>query len=90
MIVMGPTPFNRTLNELEHHFSTIEPTRTRSSIGDRTQTSYFWLRTIEHRTLNLLGLSLDLLNYSSNLKELENHFSNIEGTLMCSSIGNRT
>ena len=66
-IVMGWTPFYRTSNELEHHFSNIEWTRTCSSIGDRTGTPYFWLRTIEHRTSNLMmGLWLNLLNYSLN------------------------
>ena len=63
---MGQTPYYRTSNELEHHFSNIEWTRTCSSIGDRTGTPYFWLRTIEHRTSNLIGLWLNLLNYSSN------------------------
>ena len=72
MIVMGPTPFNRTLNELEHHFSTIEPTRTCSSIGDRTQTSYFGLRMNERQISNLIGLSLDLQNYS--LNSLKHHY----------------
>ena len=69
---MGQTPFYRTLNELEHHFSNIKRTRTCSSIGDRTRTPNFWVRTNEHRTLNLIGLSLDLPNYSSN--RLEHHF----------------
>ena len=71
-LVMGPTPFYRTSNELEHHFWNIEQTRTCSSIGDRTGTPYFWLWTIEHRPSNLIGLSLDLLNYSSNW--YEHHF----------------
>ena len=69
VLVMGRTPFYRTLNELEHHFSNIERTRTCSSIGDRTRTPYFWLRTVEYRTSNLIGLSLDLINYSSNWLE---------------------
>ena len=30
-------------NELEHHFSNIERTRTCSLIGNRTRTPYFWL-----------------------------------------------
>ena len=58
--------------KLEHYFLNIEWICTCSSIGDRTRTSYFWLRTNEHRTLNLIGLSLNLLNYSSNW--LEHHF----------------
>ena len=32
----------------------IEQTWTCSSIGNRTQTTYFWLRTIEHWTLNIV------------------------------------
>ena len=64
--MMSRTPFYQTLNELEHHFSNIERTQTCSSIGDRTQTSLFWLRMIENRTSNLIGLSLDLLNYLLN------------------------
>ena len=71
-LVMGQTPFYRTASELEHHFMNIKNTWTCSSIGDRTQTPYFWLRTIEHRTSNIIGLSLCLLNYSSNW--LEHHF----------------
>ena len=51
---MGRTPFYRTLNELKHHFSNIERTRTCSSFGNRTRTPYFWLRMIEHRTLNIV------------------------------------
>ena len=45
ILVMGRTPFYRTSNELEYHFSKIERTQTCSSIGDRTRTTYFWLRT---------------------------------------------
>ena len=69
---------NYSSNWLEHHFLNIERTRTTffehrtNSIGDRTGTPYFWLRTNKHRTLNLIGLSLDLLNYSSN--GLKHHF----------------
>ena len=66
LLVMGRTPFYRTSIELEHHFSNIERTRTCSFVGDRTRTPYFWLRTIEHRTLNLIELSLHELNHSSN------------------------
>ena len=76
--MMGQTPFYRSLNKLEHHFLNIERTQLCSSIGDRgdrTRSPYFWLRTIEHRTLNLIGLSLDLLNYSWNW--LEYHFFEI-------------
>ena len=47
-------------------------TQTCSFIGDRTRTPFFWLRTNEHRTSNLIRLSLNLLNYSSNW--LEHHF----------------
>ena len=60
-LVMGRTPFYRTSIELEHHFSNIERTRTCSSIGDRTRKPYFWLRTNEHWTSNLIGLSSKLL-----------------------------
>ena len=51
---MGRTPFYRTLNELEHHFSNIKQTRTCSSYGYRTRTPYFWLWTIKHRTSNIV------------------------------------
>ena len=51
-LVMGRTPFYRTSNKLEHHFSNIEQTRTCSSIDTRTRIPYFWLWTIEHRTSN--------------------------------------
>ena len=71
-VVMGRTPFYRTPNELKHHFLNMERTRTCSSIGDRTRTPYFWLQTNKNQTLNIIGLSLDLLNYSSNW--LEHHF----------------
>ena len=37
-LVMGPTPFYGTSNELEHQFLNIEQTQKCSSIGDRTQT----------------------------------------------------
>ena len=59
VLVMCRTPFFRTSNELEHHFSNIERTRTCSSIGDRTRTPYFWLRTIEHRTSNIVRTPID-------------------------------
>ena len=36
--------------------SNIKQTRTCSSKGDQTQTSYYWLQTIKHRTSNLIGL----------------------------------
>ena len=49
-LFMGRTPFYRTLNELEHHYLNIA----------QTQTPYFGLRTIEHPTLNAIGLSLEL------------------------------
>ena len=72
LVVMGQTQFYRTSNKLEHYFSNIERTQMCSSIGDRTQTPYFWFRTIEHQTSNLIGRSLYLLNYSSNW--LKHHF----------------
>ena len=78
IVVMGRTPFYRSSNELEHHFSNIEQTGTYLSIGDQTR---LW-------TSNKLGLSLELLNYSSTW--LEHHFSNIKRIWTCSSIGNRT
>ena len=37
---MGRTPFCRTSNELEHHFSNIKRTQTCSSIDDRTRTPF--------------------------------------------------
>ena len=73
LIVMCQTPFYRTSNELKHHFSNIERTRTCSSIGDQTRTPYLWPRKIEHQTSK--RPLLDLLNYSSN--RLENHFFQI-------------
>ena len=54
--VMGRTPFYRTSNKLEHHFSTIERTLRCSSIDERTRTPELWLRTTGHRTSNLKGL----------------------------------
>ena len=60
-LVMCQTPFYWTSNELEH-----------VHLCHRTRTPYFWLRTIEHRTSNLIQSSLHLLNYSSNW--LEHHF----------------
>ena len=50
IVVMGRTPFYRTSNELKHHSLNIERTRTRSPIGDRTRTPYFWLGTNGHHT----------------------------------------
>ena len=50
-LVMGRTPFYQTSNELEHHFLNIERTQACSSIRDRTQSPFFWLQTIKHRTL---------------------------------------
>ena len=41
-------------NRLEHHFWNIKRTPTCSSFGNRTQTPFFWLRTIKHRTLNIV------------------------------------
>ena len=52
--------------------SNIERTPTFSSIVDRTRPPYFWLRMNKHQTSNLIGLSLDLLNFSLNW--LEHHF----------------
>ena len=63
VVVMGRTPFYRTLFELKHHFSHIERTRTCSSIGDQTQTPYFLLWTNENLTLNLIGFSQYLLQF---------------------------
>ena len=50
VLVMGRTPFYRTLNKLEHHFSNIKRTRQCSSNNDQTRTPEFWLRTNRHRT----------------------------------------
>ena len=36
-----------------------------SPIGSLTLTPYYWLRTNKHRTLNLIELSIDLLNSNS-------------------------
>ena len=55
-VVMGRTPFYRTSNELEHHFSNIKQTQTCLYIDDRTWTPEFWLWMNGHRTLNLKGL----------------------------------
>ena len=52
--VMGQTPSYRTSIKLEHHFSIIERTQTCAFVHDRTRTPYFWLRTIEHRTSNIV------------------------------------
>ena len=45
---------NHSSSKLKHNFSIIEQTRTWSSFGNRTQTPYFWLWTIEHRTSNIV------------------------------------
>ena len=45
-----------TSNQLKHHLSNIERTRTCSFNGDRTRTLYFWIRMNKHRTSNLIGL----------------------------------
>ena len=75
-LVMGRTQFYRTSDELEHHFLNVEITWVCSSIYDRTWTSHFWLWMNKHRTSNLIGLSVDLLNYSSNW--LKHHFFELE------------
>ena len=72
LLVMGRTAFIKHRTNLSIIFQTSKGFRMFSSISDRTQTPYFWLQTIEHRTSNLIGLSLDLLNYSSNW--LQHHF----------------
>ena len=41
LLVMGRTPFYRTLNRLEHHFLHIKQTQTCSPIGDRARTPCF-------------------------------------------------
>ena len=62
----------------------IERTRTRSSIGDRTRTPYFWLQMIEHnRAFTRFTKLLIKLTQTS-------FFLNIERTQMCSSSGNQT
>ena len=78
-VVVGRTRFYWTSNKLEHHFLNVERIRTCSSIGDQTWTPYFWLRTNEHGTLNLIGLLLDLLDYSSNWLKLHffEHWTNL-------------
>ena len=57
----------KLLNVLVHSVKIISdwPNTTLSNI-ERTQTPYFWLGTNEHRTLNLIGISLNLLNHTSN------------------------
>ena len=72
LAMMDRTPFYRTSNEFEHHFLNIKRSRTCSSIDDRTRTSYFGLRMNERQISNLIGLSLDLQNYS--LNSLEHHY----------------
>ena len=67
-------------------FITVKPKCVRKSLAntsdgsntillniDRTWTHYFWLQTIEHRTSNLIGPSLDLLN--SLTKRLEHQMN---------------
>ena len=83
----GSNTLSMNIEQTQTSFLNIEWTWKWSSIGDRKRTPYFWLQTTEQRTLNLIGLSLDLLNYLSN--RLEHHFSNIERTWTCSSIGDR-
>ena len=51
---MCQTPFYQTSNEPRHCISNIERTRKCSSSGNRTRTPYFWFRTIEHRTSNIV------------------------------------
>ena len=45
---------NHSLNRLKHHFLSIDQTRTCSSFGNQTLTTYFWLQTIKHWTLNIV------------------------------------
>ena len=51
-VEMGPTHFIIHRTDSNILFSNIERTHTCSFIGNRTQTPYFWLRTIEQRTSN--------------------------------------
>ena len=60
----------RTRNEFEYHFSNIEQAPTYSFVVNQTRTPYFFAS--KERTSNLIGPSLDLLNYSSN--RLEHRF----------------
>ena len=67
---MGRTPIYRTSIELEHHFSNIERTRTCSFVGNRTRTPYFWLRTIEHRTSNIVRPITNTFQYAADYQLL--------------------
>ena len=60
----------KSSNGLNTILSNFERTQTCSSICDRTRTSHFWLQTNKHQTSHLIGISLDLLNYSSNWLKL--------------------
>ena len=91
LIVMCQTPFYRTSNELKHHFSNIERTRTCSSIGDQTRTPYFFIlndRTSNFEPNRTFTRFTNLQNCS--LNRLEHHFLDIEQTQTCSSFTNRT
>ena len=72
---MGRTPFYRTSNKLKHVHQLVI----------KLKHTIFCFERTKNRTSNLIGLSLDLLNYST--KWLEHHYSNIEQTQRCSSIG---
>ena len=75
LIVMCQTPFYRTSNELKHHFSNIERTRTCSSIGDQTRTPYFFIlndRTSNFEPNRTFTRFTNLQNCS--LNRLEHHF----------------
>ena len=45
------SPFHRTSNGLKCQFSNIKHTWKCSFFGNRTQTPYFWLQTVEHRMM---------------------------------------
>ena len=61
---MGPSLdlLNFLTNRLEHQFFEHRT----NFFGNRTRTSYFWLRTIEHRTSNIIRpITTDFFHFSS-------------------------
>ena len=67
---MDQKPFYQTSSKLKHHFLNIKRTQTCSSIGDQTQTPYFWLRTNELRTLNVILTRTSIFSTSNELKHV--------------------
>ena len=82
-IVMGRTLFYWTSNELKHHLSNIQRTQTCSLVGEWWSNSIFFAS--NEWTSNLIGPSLDLLNYSSNRLEHRffEHWTNLNVFIFC-------